>query len=90
MTTLQGLLPEPRHNYEILPEFISPSQQALQNAQKVYIPPYLSRNNYVPRKLSDFGDGGAFPEIHVAQYPLDMGNPSKKSIKHSHCCSSNW
>ena len=21
----------------------------------------------------DFGDGGAFPEIHVAQYPLGMG-----------------
>jgi SNW domain-containing protein 1 len=20
-----------------------------------------------------FGDGGAFPEIHVAQYPLNMG-----------------
>ena len=27
--------------------------------------------------LQDFGDGGAFPEIHVAQYPLMMG--SKKS-----------
>jgi SNW domain-containing protein 1 len=21
----------------------------------------------------DFGDGGAFPEIHVAQYPKGMG-----------------
>ncbi|CAN0879732.1 SNW/SKI-interacting protein [Linum grandiflorum] len=24
-------------------------------------------------KVHDFGDGGAFPEIHMAQYPLDMG-----------------
>ncbi len=25
----------------------------------------------------DFGDSGAFPEIHVPQYPLDMGSTSK-------------
>ena len=23
--------------------------------------------------LQDFADGGAFPEVHVAQYPLGMG-----------------
>eukprot|EP01062_Namystynia_karyoxenos_P071730 TRINITY_DN673_c1_g2_i1.p1 TRINITY_DN673_c1_g2~~TRINITY_DN673_c1_g2_i1.p1 ORF type:complete len:547 (+),score=189.98 TRINITY_DN673_c1_g2_i1:101-1642(+) len=27
----------------------------------------------------DFGDGGAFPEIHISQYPLGMGRPGKKS-----------
>ena len=36
-------------------------------------PPYQARQGFVPRKASDFGDGGAFPECHVAQYPLDMG-----------------
>jgi SNW domain-containing protein 1 len=31
---------------------------------------------FVPRRLEDFGpDGGAFPEIHVAQYPRHMGHP---------------
>jgi SNW domain-containing protein 1 len=30
---------------------------------------------FVPRKPEDFAGGGAFPEIHVAQYPLDMGRP---------------
>jgi SNW domain-containing protein 1 len=36
---------------------------------------------FVPRSLLDFDDGGAFPEIHVAQYPRHMGNPHlKKSI----------
>lgn len=34
---------------------------------------------FVPRALTDFGDdGGAFPEIHVAQYPRHMGNPHLK------------
>lgn len=36
---------------------------------------------FVPRSLQDFDDGGAFPEIHVAQYPRHMGNPHLK--KHS-------
>ncbi|EIE21068.1 hypothetical protein COCSUDRAFT_54108 [Coccomyxa subellipsoidea C-169] len=35
------------------------------------------RKTFVPRKVKDFGDGGAFPEIHVAQYPLDMGRQDK-------------
>lgn len=30
-------------------------------------PPYLKRANFIPRKPEDFGDGGAFPEIHVSQ-----------------------
>ena len=29
--------------------------------------------------LQDFGDGGAFPEIHVAQYPLGMGEKKTTS-----------
>ncbi|KAL3944505.1 MAG: hypothetical protein SGBAC_001426 [Bacillariaceae sp.] len=33
------------------------------------------RKLFVPRSLEDFDDGGAFPEIHVAQYPRHMGNP---------------
>lgn len=37
------------------------------------IPPYGSRSGWIPRKPEDFGDGGAFPEIHIAQYPLGMG-----------------
>ena len=37
------------------------------------VPPYLKRAGFVPRKVEDFGDGGAFPEIHIGQYPLGMG-----------------
>jgi SNW domain-containing protein 1 len=42
-------------------------------------PPYGRRQGFIPRVPEDFGDGGAFPEIHVAQYPLDMGRKNKAS-----------
>ncbi|KAG5897449.1 hypothetical protein JTB14_002710 [Gonioctena quinquepunctata] len=44
----------------------------LVSAQSI-APPYGQRRGWVPRNVTDYGDGGAFPEIHVAQYPLDMG-----------------
>ncbi|KAK9811770.1 hypothetical protein WJX72_009762 [[Myrmecia] bisecta] len=46
-------------------------------------PPYGSaeRVKYVPRKQEDFGGGGAFPEIPVAQYPLDMGRKESTNGK---------
>ncbi|KAG6533041.1 hypothetical protein ZIOFF_006902 [Zingiber officinale] len=51
-----------------------------------YQPPCLRRSSqiagFVPRKPEDFGDGGAFPEIHVAQYPFGpfgMGRKDRKS-----------
>ena len=43
------------------------------------IPPYMHRQSFIPRDAKDFGDGGAFPEIHVVQYPLGMGKPGTKS-----------
>lgn len=44
--------------------------------QKSGPPPYGQRSGWRPRGQEDFGDGGAFPEIPVAQYPLDMGRKS--------------
>jgi SNW domain-containing protein 1 len=44
-------------------------------------PPYGQRTGWRPRNPEDFGDGGAFPEIHVAQYPLDMGRKGGSSTK---------
>lgn len=35
-------------------------------------PPYGQRRGFIPRTETDYGDGGAFPEIAVAQYPLGM------------------
>ena len=45
------------------------------------IPPYGSRSSWVPRNVSDFGDGGSFPEISTAQYPLDMGRKGQARQK---------
>ncbi|KAF4983186.1 hypothetical protein FZEAL_1343 [Fusarium zealandicum] len=36
-------------------------------------PAYGQRSGWRPRTQEDFGDGGAFPEIPIAQYPLEMG-----------------
>jgi SNW domain-containing protein 1 len=44
-------------------------------------PPYGKRQGFIPRGLADYGDGGAFPEIHVAQYPLDMGKSNQVQQK---------
>ncbi|CAN6202074.1 unnamed protein product [Urochloa humidicola] len=37
------------------------------------LPPYGRRAGLVPRRPEDFAGGGAFPEVHVPQYPLSMG-----------------
>ena len=39
------------------------------------IPAYPNRagGKFIPLELADFDDGGAYPEIHVVQYPLHMG-----------------
>ncbi|KAF2637256.1 hypothetical protein P280DRAFT_112942 [Massarina eburnea CBS 473.64] len=42
-------------------------------------PAYGQRQKWRPRTAEDFGDGGAFPEVHVAQYPLDMGKKGTAS-----------
>jgi SNW domain-containing protein 1 len=42
-------------------------------AARKKIPAYGSRAGFIPRANEDFGEGGAFPEVHVAQYPLNMG-----------------
>jgi SNW domain-containing protein 1 len=47
--------------------------------QRVGPPPYLQRAGWRPRAPEDFGDGGAFPEIPVAQYPWGKNNAASKS-----------
>ncbi|KAK5137762.1 mRNA splicing protein [Meristemomyces frigidus] len=42
-------------------------------------PAYGQRSGWRPRNMEDFGDGGAFPEVPVAQYPLDMGRKGAAS-----------
>lgn len=37
------------------------------------VPPYGQRKGWRPREDADFGDGGAYPEVPVAQYPHGIG-----------------
>ncbi|KAF2649334.1 hypothetical protein K491DRAFT_202256 [Lophiostoma macrostomum CBS 122681] len=46
-------------------------------------PPYGQRQRWRPRNPEDFGEGGAFPEVHVAQYPLDMGRKGTSSTSNA-------
>merc|ERR1712212_821284 len=54
--------------------------QALVSASKA-APPYGHRKGWIPRSTDDFGDGGAFPECHVVQYPLGMGKKTAGDTK---------
>ncbi|KAJ5148874.1 Pre-mRNA-processing protein [Penicillium atrosanguineum] len=51
--------------------------------RRVGPPPYGNRTGWRPRAPEDFGDGGAFPEILVAQYPLDMGRKGTSSTSNA-------
>ncbi len=46
-------------------------------AVKSAIPAYGHRLGWKPKTVADFGDGGAYPECHVAQFPLEMGRANK-------------
>lgn len=70
-------LPAPRHNYQVHVDEPAPSS-LLAAIPKKKVPPYGQRQNFVPRAQEDYGDGGAFPEIHVAQFPLEIGRPAVK------------
>lgn len=58
----------------------APSIGALVSA-KVAAPPYGQRKGWIPRAEADFGDGGAFPEITVVQYPLGERKIVGASVK---------
>jgi hypothetical protein len=67
---LLASLPQPR---QAQPAVAAAAAPVTALAAQKEAPPYLRRAGFVPRKAEDYGDGGAFPEVHVAQYPLDMG-----------------
>nr|XP_034342260.1 SNW domain-containing protein 1-like [Arvicanthis niloticus] len=82
--TLTSFLPAPTQlsQDQLEAEERARSQRSLQTSlvsSRREPPSYGYRKGWIPRLPEDFGDGGAFPEIHVAQYPLDMGRQKKMS-----------
>lgn len=83
MAELNALLPAPKRTYEVLSTWpqgstaLTVSGGSSSSRASGGPPPYGKRAGWLPRSQADFGDGGAFPELLVAQYPLDMGRPGK-------------
>ena len=72
---ISSILPTPTHSYE---RIVSSAPTTTSSAVAVtHIPPYGHRIGWTPRCQQDFGDGGAYPEIHCAQYPLEMGRKTE-------------
>lgn len=79
---MSALFPAPVRAYTTFEDEAAPSAtseatntQAQVAAAQAAVPRYPLRvqQRFVPRSLADFGDGGAYPELHVAQFPLNMG-----------------
>ncbi len=85
MATFISSLPAPRHT--AVDEDDDEDFFAMQAARggappaaRKKIPPYGSRAGFIPRSNEDFGEGGAYPEVHVAQYPLNMGRQASSCL----------
>ncbi|KAE9028672.1 SNW/SKI-interacting protein A [Phytophthora rubi] len=74
---MSALFPAPVRSYttfsDAAPASSAPASSQL--ASTSHIPRYPLRvtQQFVPRRNEDFGDGGAYPELPVAQFPLGMG-----------------
>ncbi|SPO37413.1 related to transcriptional coregulator Snw1 [Pseudozyma flocculosa] len=78
-TSLSAALPAPRYsnvtveNDEGTDDAAEASSSTALATKASHIPPYGKRTGWKPRAQADFGDGGSYPECHIAQYPLEMG-----------------
>ena len=88
VATLSKSLPKPKYSGEEeeltnSTRVLSSEQYETQVARKNGPPPYGSRRGRQPKSPEDFGDGGAFPEVPIAQYPLDMGKKGAPSTSNA-------
>lgn len=88
VAALSKSLPKPKYSGEEeeltnSTRVLSSEQYEAHVAKKNGPPAYGSRQSWRPRAPEDFGDGGAFPEVHVAQYPLDMGKKGTPSTSNA-------
>ncbi|KAF8077802.1 SKIP/SNW domain-containing protein [Lyophyllum atratum] len=79
-TALAAVLPQPLY----APVVSDDEEEVVQAIKQTDItrptrPPYGQRKGWKPTTPEDFGDGGAFPECPIAQYPLEMGRKKGSS-----------
>ncbi|GAB9470576.1 hypothetical protein Gpo141_00007818 [Globisporangium polare] len=84
---MSALLPAPVHAYTTYsddkssapaPAASPSSPSAVVTTRAVPAYPLRVKSKFIPRSAEDFGDGGAYPEIHLAQFPLNMGKKGGK------------
>jgi SNW domain-containing protein 1 len=68
--SLSAVLPKPKHSEKVVKSKWAVDEPVV---KKSNVPKYLCRKDFIPQAKKDFYDGGAFPEINILQYPLDMG-----------------
>ncbi|KDR81752.1 hypothetical protein GALMADRAFT_239938 [Galerina marginata CBS 339.88] len=85
MTALASLLPQPLYapavedDEDEVQTRVHVISQSTTVITRPVVPPYGQRKGWKPSSLEDFGDGGAYPECNVAQYPLGMGKKQASS-----------
>ncbi|PSN67978.1 hypothetical protein BS50DRAFT_491807 [Corynespora cassiicola Philippines] len=74
VAALSKSLPKPKYSGE--EEELTRSTRVATDDQRLQlttrqnrIPSYPSRQGWRPRSAEDYNDGGAYPEVHIAQYP---------------------
>lgn len=77
---LSAILPAPVASSGPAPAVVAPSDTG-QPKPAANIPPYGRRKGWMPKSQAEFGDGGAFPEVLCAQFPLQMGKKGKESTQ---------
>ncbi|KAF4315141.1 hypothetical protein BBO99_00008010 [Phytophthora kernoviae] len=75
---MSALFPAPVRSYTTFSDASAASTSSSSSSLPSYttsVPKYPLRvkQQFVPRRNEDFGDGGAYPELHIAQFPLGMG-----------------
>ncbi|KAJ1663520.1 mRNA splicing protein [Coemansia sp. RSA 1813] len=76
MSSISQFLPDPKHSAPRRQQAKNtelPVESALVATNMSHIPPYGKRKGWVPKTAQDFGDGGAYPEVHILQYPRGLG-----------------
>ncbi|KAJ1725246.1 mRNA splicing protein [Coemansia erecta] len=85
MSSISQFLPEPKHQAPSAARQASTKsteagpEPASTELATTGIPPLGQRKGWVPKTQADFGDGGAYPEIHMLQYPHGMGRKRGKT-----------
>jgi SNW domain-containing protein 1 len=82
--SLSKTLPKPKS--VLISKWISDEEDSEQDQVQVkqsLVPAYPNRKNWIPESQKDFNSGGAYPEIHVLQYPLEMGRKGDSGLEQS-------